>query len=364
MAGGTIDNGTYSGSEQVGYYTRSTTTDIGFPATSVAPLSWNGQQRIGVHSLGFPICEESGGINLYAKVGFSGYGGSGTSAVLALPGYAATPAVKAFAVGPVYFAKSGTTAFNITVNVYTNSAGTSRPDNLYNTSANDDTRMGLRSGVSGSYYATLSYWSVPDAPTSIAVTSGTSNKPAGVTYTAPANGGTAITGYTTIWQTSNTWSTAGGWTSGNPTTGTFASNTVYYFNVIATNAVGDSPYGTADSWYYRTITLNANGGSSTPSPLYPNDGASIALPAAISREGYRLDGWNTAADGSGTTYAAGASYTAAGDVTLYAKWTPVTPMVHNGTSFVRAAKTKVWNGSAWVSPAFKVWNGSTWTDPK
>jgi len=37
--------------------------------------------------------------------------------------------------------------------------------------------------------------------------------------------------------------------------------------------------------------------------------------------GLYVCGWNSAADGSGTDYAAGASYTAEAVVTLYAKWT-------------------------------------------
>ena len=38
------------------------------------------------------------------------------------------------------------------------------------------------------------------------------------------------------------------------------------------------------------------------------------------RSGYVFTGWNTAADGTGTPYAAGASYNFAADMTLYAQW--------------------------------------------
>ena len=41
----------------------------------------------------------------------------------------------------------------------------------------------------------------------------------------------------------------------------------------------------------------------------------------LAKTGYRFDGWNTTADGSGTSYAAGGTYTANAAVTLYAKWT-------------------------------------------
>jgi uncharacterized repeat protein (TIGR02543 family) len=41
---------------------------------------------------------------------------------------------------------------------------------------------------------------------------------------------------------------------------------------------------------------------------------------AFTRTGYTFTGWNTAANGSGTSYANGATYTANAGVTLYAQW--------------------------------------------
>ena len=41
----------------------------------------------------------------------------------------------------------------------------------------------------------------------------------------------------------------------------------------------------------------------------------------FSREGYTFAGWNTKADGTGTTYAADATFTITADTTLYAQWT-------------------------------------------
>ncbi|CAN2215035.1 Domain of unknown function DUF11 [Candidatus Nanopelagicaceae bacterium] len=43
--------------------------------------------------------------------------------------------------------------------------------------------------------------------------------------------------------------------------------------------------------------------------------------AGFTRAGATFTGWNTAADGSGTTYAASGTLTIAGDITLYARWT-------------------------------------------
>ena len=58
-----------------------------------------------------------------------------------------------------------------------------------------------------------------------------------------------------------------------------------------------------------TVTLNANGGSVSTSSL-----------SAARTTSYSFRNWNTAANGSGTSYNPGASYTANADVTLYAQW--------------------------------------------
>ena len=59
--------------------------------------------------------------------------------------------------------------------------------------------------------------------------------------------------------------------------------------------------------------------------LNPNDGGqSISVLRAARTTTYSFKGWNTAADGSGTDYAPGASYTADADVTLYAQWESTT----------------------------------------
>ena len=43
----------------------------------------------------------------------------------------------------------------------------------------------------------------------------------------------------------------------------------------------------------------------------------------FTRDGFNFAGWNSAADGSGTGYAAGASYEFTSDETLYAQWTAI-----------------------------------------
>ena len=81
---------------------------------------------------------------------------------------------------------------------------------------------------------------------------------------------------------------------------------------------------------FYTITFNANGGEGSMEPQRFEVGVDTALNTnAFTRENYKFIGWNTAADGSGATYAdAGAILELTGDMTLYAQW-------------------KIWNG--WVA---------------
>lgn len=73
---------------------------------------------------------------------------------------------------------------------------------------------------------------------------------------------------------------------------------------------------------FYTITFNANGGEGSMEPQRFEVGVDTALNAnTFTREGYKFIGWNTAADGSGATYAdAGAILELTGDMTLYAQW--------------------------------------------
>ena len=69
------------------------------------------------------------------------------------------------------------------------------------------------------------------------------------------------------------------------------------------------------------INYDANGGSGAPDEQVKNDGSNLTLSSTVpTREGYTFAGWNTAADGSGTSYAAGGTYTTDDDATLYAQW--------------------------------------------
>ena len=97
-----------------------------------------------------------------------------------------------------------------------------------------------------------------------------------------------------------------------------------------------------------TITFNANDGSGTvPSAISTYVGVANTIPSnSLTRTGYTFNGWNTASDGSGTTYATGSTITPSGNVTLYAQWktTYAKPEIQNLLAFRTA------NASGGASP--------------
>ncbi|MBI5935697.1 MAG: InlB B-repeat-containing protein [Chloroflexi bacterium] len=70
----------------------------------------------------------------------------------------------------------------------------------------------------------------------------------------------------------------------------------------------------------RTVTFDANGGSGTMSPQVANVPTALTS-NTFTRTGYAFANWNTAANGTGISYANGATYSFADDITLYAQWT-------------------------------------------
>lgn len=98
-----------------------------------------------------------------------------------------------------------------------------------------------------------------------------------------------------------------------------------------------------------TITFDANGGSGTvPTAISTYVGVANTIPSnSLTRTGYTFNGWNTASDGSGTTYATDSTITPTGDVTLYAQWqtTYVKPEIQNLLAF------RVADASGEASPA-------------
>ena len=78
-----------------------------------------------------------------------------------------------------------------------------------------------------------------------------------------------------------------------------------------------------------TVNFSANGaaGGFPPPPQTAYQGANIALPGqgTLALPGKNFIGWNTQANGSGTSYSAGALFAVTGNTTLFAQWTDIPP---------------------------------------
>jgi hypothetical protein len=279
--------GTNSGSERVGYYTRTSTVQ-NVRVSPTVPVGSDGNYHIRLAGLYWAIRAFDLGLSgapagLWAKVGISGggLGSTQTSSLVEL----ADGAGSIGSVGNVYFPLTDTNVqlttgdFTLTVNIYDNSAGTSRPDNTYGTA--DDTRMGLNSGVSGDYYAGYSYFTVPSTPGTPTLSSKTDTS-VSIAWTAPTdNGGTAITGYYIEYSTDNfaTSSNTTSTTTSKTITGLTA-NTTYKFRVYAQNAVttNASINGSAVSGSLTTTTnLTVTAPSASVITATVNSDTSISL---------------------------------------------------------------------------------------
>ena len=94
---------------------------------------------------------------------------------------------------------------------------------------------------------------------------------------------------------------------------------------------------------FYTVTYDANGGTGAPGAQEKEEDVNLVLSNTVpTRDGCTFKGWNTAADGSGDSYAPGATYTANAALTLYAQWYyPVTYDANGGTGAPSAQEKKV-----------------------
>lgn len=100
-----------------------------------------------------------------------------------------------------------------------------------------------------------------------------------------------------------------------------------YFQVTST---GNTVRGTSSGYIDVTIpalasyqvSYNTNGGTGTinSQPKYYGINLPLSDGNGFERNNYTLTGWNTSANGTGTAYALGATYTANSPLTLYAQW--------------------------------------------
>ena len=93
-----------------------------------------------------------------------------------------------------------------------------------------------------------------------------------------------------------------------------------------------------------TVKYNGNGGDGTLNDVSAESGKEVTvLSNVFTRQGYTFTGWNTAADGSGTSYAEGDSLIVNADVTLYAQWKQNAAAA--GTSSTKASSAKTSSSS-------------------
>ena len=92
------------------------------------------------------------------------------------------------------------------------------------------------------------------------------------------------------------------------------------------------------SGYTYSITYSGNGSTSGTVPSVQSGSGTVTLATntgTLAKTGSYFNGWNTAADGTGTAYAVSASYTLSASVTLYAKWVVITLATINNQLYVR-----------------------------
>lgn len=137
---------------------------------------------------------------------------------------------------------------------------------------------------------------------------------------------------------------AGTWADGTTShavTGINATSYVEFYNKGGSSSTRSyvvsfsATYASAGSTY--TLTYDGNGSTGGSAPT---DGSSPYTPPAtvtvlgntgsLVKTGSIFAGWNTAADGSGTAYSPGNTFSISANTTLYAQWTPVYTVTYSG----------------------------------
>jgi len=156
---------------------------------------------------------------------------------------------------------------------------------------------------------------------------GAQNVNAGSSTTLPSGSGLSRDGYT-----------FGGWNTKEDGTGTNYTAGAAFTPTTASVTLYAKWIATAPNTY--AVTFNNNGGSAAaPNAQNVTIGANTTLPSySGTKSGYTFGGWNTKEDGTGTTYAAGATYTpTTASVTLYAKWIEVYIITFNANGGTEVA---------------------------
>ena len=115
-----------------------------------------------------------------------------------------------------------------------------------------------------------------------------------------------------------------------------------------------------------TLSYNANGGSGSMASQTVTEGQAAKLKTnTFTKTGYYFTGWNTKANGSGTSYSDGAYATFYGNTTLYAQWQkyadPVITFDKNDGSGTTATQTVPYGESATLNTNSFTRTGYTFT---
>ena len=125
-----------------------------------------------------------------------------------------------------------------------------------------------------------------------------------------------------------------------------------------------------------TVKYNANGGTGAPADQKKVQGIDLTLSSTTpTRTGYTFNNWNTKQDGSGQSYAKGATYTTdLWSPTLYAQWTIVNYTIGytlnggsvsgNPTSYNVETATFTLKNPTRTGYTFKGWTGSNGSTPQ
>lgn len=153
--------------------------------------------------------------------------------------------------------------------------------------------------------------------------SGTSNLIQQSNLTSPSDG-------YTVSETTGTWEGNQSVSSSTPFTWTWITDKPRFKSIKIT-------YKTSS---IHTVTFNAgtNGTCSTSSLTQESQDASITLPDVTPNDGYTFDGWYTEATGGKKVGDAGATYTPAGNIILYAHYTSTGPSISFTTQQLEDAK--------------------------
>ncbi len=151
-----------------------------------------------------------------------------------------------------------------------------------------------------------------------------------------------------------------GWATTNNATSAEYSDKQSVKNLANTQGAVVTLYAVWSSVPTYIVTFDANDGSNTTTTQTFTQGETKVLTKnAFTRTGYSFASWNTKADGKGTSFTDGASYTASANITLYAQWTANTYTVNfnaNGGTGIMQVQNFTYNEAQNLMP-----NGFTYT---